>query len=60
MLRHAFWGLCASAVMLFILLAALGAFEPGEVEALTAGVLALAVLWLGHSWRELWRQERRG
>jgi hypothetical protein len=27
--------------------------------AVTAVVLALAVLWLAHAWRGLWRDERR-
>jgi hypothetical protein len=58
-LLHVFWAACASIVMLFILLAALGAIDPGDAVVLTAVVLALAVLWLAHAWRGLWRDERR-
>jgi hypothetical protein len=58
-LLHVFWGFCAAVVLLFILLAALGAIDPGEAVAVTVAVLALAVLWLAHAWRGLWRDERR-
>jgi hypothetical protein len=58
-LLHVFWGSSAAVVLLFILLAALGAIDPGEAVALTVVVLALAVLWLAHAWRGLWRDERR-
>jgi hypothetical protein len=56
---HLFWGFCAAVVLLFILLAALGAIDPADAVAVTAVVLALAVLWLAHAWRGLWRDERR-
>jgi hypothetical protein len=56
---HLFWAGCAGIVLLFIFLAALGAIDPGEAIALTAVVLALAVLWLAHAWRGLWRDESR-
>jgi hypothetical protein len=56
---HLFWGACAAIVLLFIFLAALGAIDPEEAVALTVVVLALAVLWLTHAWRGLWRDERR-
>ena len=58
-LAHVLWGACASAVLLFIFLAALGAFEPGEVVELTIAVIALAALWLAHEWRGLFGAERR-
>jgi hypothetical protein len=57
---HAFWAACGAIVLLFIFFAALGAVEPSEALELTVIVLALAVLWLAHAWRDLWRQERRG
>jgi hypothetical protein len=56
---HLFWGACAAIVLLYILLAALSAIDPGEVVVLTVLVLALAVLWLAHAWRGLWRDEKR-
>ena len=52
-----FWAACGAIVLLYIFLAALGAFEPGEAEVVTAAVLVLAALWLGHSWGRLWRDE---
>jgi hypothetical protein len=58
-LDHVFWALCASVVGAFILVAALGALEPGDALGLTAVVLVLTVLWLAHAWRDLWRIERR-
>jgi hypothetical protein len=57
---HAFWGACATVVVLFIFFAALGAVDPGDAVAPTAAVLALAALWLAHEWRELFKDERRG
>jgi hypothetical protein len=57
-LAHAFWAACGTIVVLFIFFAALGAVEPGDAIALTIAVLALAVLWLAHAWRGLWRDER--
>ena len=56
---HVFWAFCAVVVMLFICVAALGAVEPGDAVPLTVVVLALAVAWLAHAWRDLWRQEHR-
>jgi hypothetical protein len=57
-IAHAFWGACGAIVLAYIFVAALGAFQPDEAVELTIVVLALAVLWLAHSWRELWRDER--
>jgi hypothetical protein len=56
-IAHAFWALCGTIVVLFIFFAALGAVEPDEAIELTIVVLALAVLWLAHAWRGLWRAE---
>jgi hypothetical protein len=56
---HVFWATCAFIVMLFILLAALSAIDPAEAVEITVVVLALAVLWLAHAWRGLWRDESR-
>ena len=56
---HLFWAVSAAIVVLFIVLAALGAVEPGDAIVLTVVVLALAALWLAHEWRGLWRDERR-
>ena len=56
---NAFWSVCGVVVVLFIFFAALGAIEPSEAVELTVVVLALAVLWLAHAWRDLWRYERR-
>jgi hypothetical protein len=58
-LAHAFWAVCGTIVVLFIFFAALGAVEPDDAIELTIVVLALAVLWLAHAWRGLWRDERR-
>jgi hypothetical protein len=53
------WALCGGLVLTYIFLAALGAFEPGEVVALTVAAVALAALWLAHEWREQFHDERR-
>jgi hypothetical protein len=58
-LAHAFWAACGAIVVAFIFFAALGAVEPDEALELTMVVLALAVLWLAHAWRDLWQDERR-
>jgi hypothetical protein len=58
-LAHAFWAACATIVVLFIFFAALGAVQPDDAVELTVVVLVLAVLWLAHAWRGLWRDERR-
>ena len=56
---HLFWAACAAIVLLYIFLAALTAIDPGEAVETTVVVLALAVLWLAHAWRGLWRDESR-
>ena len=57
--KHALWAACAAIVVLYIFLAALGAFEPDEVIELTVVVVALAALLLAHEWRGQFRNERR-
>jgi hypothetical protein len=57
-IQHAIWGLCAAVVLLYILVAALGAVDPTDAELATAAVMVAAVLWLAHSWRRLWDEER--
>ena len=54
------WATCAALVLLFIFLAALGAFEPGDVLPVTVAAVVLAALWLAHEWLGLWRDERGG
>ncbi|MBA3264348.1 MAG: hypothetical protein H0T69_18160 [Thermoleophilaceae bacterium] len=56
---HVRWVACASVVVLYIFLAALGAFEPSETIELTVVVVVLAALLLAHEWRGLFRNERR-
>jgi hypothetical protein len=58
-LKNALWAACAAIVVLYIFLAALGAFEPDEVLELTIAVVALAALLLAHEWRGQFRNERR-
>lgn len=56
-LRHAFWIVCGSLVLLGIFSAALGLFDPTEAVGLTVALLLLAALWLVHEWGGLWRDE---
>ncbi|HEY1273280.1 MAG TPA: hypothetical protein VGF25_00120 [Thermoleophilaceae bacterium] len=58
-LRHVFWGLCGSIVLVCIVVAIVGGVEPADAVEMTIVVLVLAVLWLAHEWRLLWRAERR-
>jgi hypothetical protein len=55
---HYLWAACGLLVVGYVLLAALGAFEPSEVIELTIAVVALAALLLAHEWREQFRDER--
>lgn len=48
-LGETFWMLVLAVVVLFAFFVALGAFEPGEVIALTLVVAALALLWVAHA-----------
>jgi hypothetical protein len=52
------WATCGALVLVYIFLATLGAFEPGDVIVLTAAAVALAALWLAHEWREQFKDER--
>jgi hypothetical protein len=56
-MRHLFWGICGTVALLYIFLAALGAFEPGDPVELTVAVLALAVAFLVHEWRGQFKAE---
>jgi hypothetical protein len=53
------WATCGALVLIYIFLAALDAFDPGEVVIVTAGAVVLAALWLAHEWREQFHDERR-
>jgi hypothetical protein len=52
------WATCGALVLVFIFLASLGAFEPGDVIVLTAAAVALAAIWLAHEWREQFKDEQ--
>ena len=57
-MRHVMWGISGVVVVLYVFLAALGAFEPGEVVELTVAIVALAGALLVHEWRGQFRVER--
>ena len=48
-LAATFWVLVLALVVLFAFFVALGAFSPGEVAGLTAVIVLLALLWIGHA-----------
>jgi fatty acid desaturase len=48
-LSETFWLLSLAVVVMFAFFVALGAFKPGEVAAVTVGVIVLAVLWVAHA-----------
>lgn len=54
---HYLWAAVGAIVVGYVFLAALDAFEPGEVVELTIAVVALAALLLAHEWREQFRDE---
>ena len=56
-MRHLMWGVCGGFVLLYIFLAALGAFEPGDAIELTIAAVALAAAFLVHEWRRQFRAE---
>jgi hypothetical protein len=53
------WGVLGATVLLCIFFAALADVDPSEAEVVSAAVLTLAVFWLAHEWRRLWRIEGR-
>jgi hypothetical protein len=55
---HYLWAVVGAIVVGYVLLAALGAFEPDDVIELTIAVVAMAALLLAHEWREQFRDER--
>jgi hypothetical protein len=59
-LRTALWGICASVVLLSIVIAAVVGLEPSEDWPLTALMVVLAVIWLAHEWHRQWDEEHRG
>ena len=48
-LSETFWILVLAVVVLFGFFALLGAFSPGEVAGLTAVIIVLGLLWIGHA-----------
>jgi hypothetical protein len=63
-----FWAIIGGIVVLYLFFVALGAVEPRDAPAASIAIAVLALLWLLHSWRRLWRdhpspssdRERRG
>lgn len=55
---HYVWAAIGAIVVVYVFLAALGAFDPEEVIELTIAVVAMAALLLAHEWREQFRDER--
>ena len=58
-LLHFLWAACGAIVVIYVFLAALGAFEPTEVIEVTIAVVLLAALLLTHEWREQFHDEGR-
>lgn len=58
-LRDLFWVLALGALLVFAFFVVLGAIDPGAVIGLTAGLCAVAVLWVVHGWLES-RRAREG
>jgi hypothetical protein len=52
------WAACGALVIVYIFLAALGAFEPEDVIVLTVAAVVVAALWLAHEWREQFKDEQ--
>jgi len=48
-LSETLWLLVLAVVVLFAFFVALGAFQPGEVLALTVAIVILALLWVVHA-----------
>ncbi len=49
----ALWAVCGAAVVIYLFFVVLGSVSPGDAPAASGVALALAVLWLAHSWRRL-------
>lgn len=49
LLSQTFWALIAGVVVAYVFFLALGAFGSSEAGLLTAVVVALAALWIGHA-----------
>jgi VIT1/CCC1 family predicted Fe2+/Mn2+ transporter len=49
------WSLCGGVVVLFLFFFVLGGIDPTESTLLSVIIAALALAWLGHSWRTIWR-----
>jgi fatty acid desaturase len=48
-LSQAFWALIAGVVVAYVFFLALGAFGSSEADVVTAIVVVLALLWVGHA-----------
>jgi hypothetical protein len=59
MLRNAFWVVSLLVLGVYAFFVALGAWDPGEVLALTIVMGVLAALWAAHLWLVRRRPERR-
>ena len=59
-LQPVFWALSGTCVLAAIVAAVVADLEPADAELATAAILVIAALWLAHSWRVLWDDERRG
>ena len=59
-LQPLFWGLSGTFVVAAIVVGVVADVEPAEAKLATAAIVLLAALWLAHSWRVLWDDERRG
>jgi hypothetical protein len=52
-LLAALWALIGAIVVVYLFFLVLGDKKPGDAPVVSGIVLALAVVWLGHSWRRL-------
>jgi hypothetical protein len=67
-LLAALWALVGALVVVYLFFMVLGDKKPGDAPIVSGIALALAVVWLAHSWRRLWGggaispsdRERRG
>jgi hypothetical protein len=49
----AIWAIIGALVVVYLFFVALGNFKPADAPVATGVALALAVLWLAHSWRRV-------